>query len=76
MASHIYECTIDSVVRGHYVYNTIWNPFVGGHVAVTTCNSNKNRSVYSRVAFITVVVACIAATNQGRLLFMVLRLTK
>ena len=38
---------------------------------------NKNgRGVYLRVAFITMIVACIAATNQGLLLFMVWHLTK
>ena len=38
--------------------------------AVTTCNSNK------AAAFITMIVVCGVATNQGRLLFTVQRLTK
>ena len=29
MASHIYECAINSIIRGHHVYNTVWNPSVG-----------------------------------------------
>ena len=38
--------------------------------AVTTCNSNKSHGIYLKAAFITVIVACIAATNQGLQLFM------
>ena len=77
MASHIYECAIDSVVRGHLVCNTVWNLFVGVvlAVAVTTYNSNKSRGIYLRVVFITIILVCYVATNQGQLLFTVQRLT-
>ena len=37
---------------------------------------NKGCGVYSRAAFITTIEACIAATNQGWLIFTVRRLTK
>ena len=40
------------------------------------CNSNKSRGIYLRAVFITMIVAYIAATNQGQLLFTVQRLTK
>ena len=36
----------------------------------------NDHSVYLRVVFITMIVACILATNQGRLLFTVGHLTK
>ena len=38
--------------------------------------SNKSHSIYSRATFITIIVACIAITNQGWLLFAAWRLTK
>ena len=44
--------------------------------AVITCKSNKSRGVYLRAAFITMAVACIAATNQGQLVFTVQHSTK
>ena len=34
-------------------------------------NSNNGRSIYLKVVFITMIVACIVATNHGQLLFMV-----
>ena len=40
MAANIYECFIDSVVRGHHVYKTIWNPFVGEVLVCEQENDN------------------------------------
>ena len=55
------------------VYKTIWNAFVR---KVSVKNSNNGHGIYLSAAFITMIVACIAAINQGRLLFTVRRLTK
>ena len=43
MAANIYECFIDSVVREHHVYKTIWNPFVGEELV---CEQENMRQEY------------------------------
>ena len=51
MAANIYECFIDSVVRGHHNYKTIWNPLVG-EVLNKRKNLNKSETQLKAAAFI------------------------
>ena len=68
MVANINGCIIHKLLEDiMHVYKTIWNAFVG-EVFVCEQTVKKSHSIYSRAAFITIIITCIAAVPVNNVL--------